>query len=183
VLRPLMPAQDALWISLAAGVAVLQGVRESSGLEADLRWPNDLLIGSKKFCGILTESQSRNASVEHAVVGIGINVNHAGFPLELRAVATSLRLAAGRELLREPVFAAVLRAFDREYKFLTTQGPERLIADLHRGSTWIRGKHVHVPEQGGYCGITCGLNPQGFLLVQTDSGVLTVMSGGVREVE
>jgi BirA family transcriptional regulator, biotin operon repressor / biotin---[acetyl-CoA-carboxylase] ligase len=183
VLRPNMRPHDALWISLAAGVAVHHAIKHVTGLDVDLRWPNDLLIGRKKFCGILTELQSRNTHVEHAIVGIGINVNHTSFPPDLRDIATSLGIAAGRELPREHILAAVLRAFDDEYKSLNHRGPEPLLTQLQQASTWIRGKHVHVPEQGGYTGVTCGLNAQGFLLVQTDTGVLTVMSGGVREVE
>ncbi len=187
VLRPQTTAQDALWLSLAAGAAVHVGVKEAAGVEADIRWPNDVLVGAKKFCGILTELQSDRDRVEFAVVGIGINVNHESFPSDLTDIATSLRIASGQELNRESVLVAVLRAFDAAYRPLRQSGVERPSGDLLQRlsvmSSWIRGKHVEVPEQGGYSGVTAGLDERGFLLVETETGLRTVMSGGVRSVE
>ncbi|MEO8725819.1 MAG: biotin--[acetyl-CoA-carboxylase] ligase [Acidobacteriaceae bacterium] len=186
VLRPAkMIAREALWLSLAAGAAVHDGVREATGISADLRWPNDLLVGSKKFCGILAEQQSEGEDVRFMVVGIGINVNHAEFPPELNEIATSLRIVAGREQDRIKVLELVLRAFDREYRRLLHpprgSAGEELLQRLPRISTWISGKQVHVPEQGGYDGVTAGLDQRGFLLVRTAQGMRTVLSGGVRE--
>ena len=186
VLRPAkMTAQDGLWLSLAAGAAVHEGVRVATGISADLRWPNDLLIGKKKFCGILIEQQSEGGDVRFAVVGIGINVNHPEFPPELQEIATSLRIAASREVERTEILIEVLRAFDREYRRLLhpLRGGvgEELLQRLPRISTWICGKQVHVHEEGGYSGITSGLDPRGFLLVETAQGTRTVLSGGVRE--
>jgi BirA family biotin operon repressor/biotin-[acetyl-CoA-carboxylase] ligase len=181
VLRPWMRTQDVLWISLAAGAAVYEGVRAATGLAGDIRWPNDLLIGRKKFCGILNEMHGGTA-----IVGIGINVNHALFPAEIEDIATSLRIESGIEQDRCDVLAAVLRAFDGEYRSLLSDIREgragaSLLERLPAMSSWIRGKQVQVPEQGGYTGVTAGLDARGFLLVETEQGVRTVMSGGVRE--
>ena len=185
VLRPVkMTAQDALWLSLAGGAAVHEGVREATGVIADIRWPNDLLIGSKKFCGLLTEQVTgKGRLVPFAVVGIGINVNHAKFPEDLAEIAISLRIASGREQNRIEVLGAVLRAFDGEYRKLRAEKNmgEDLLQRLPQMSTWVRGKKVQVPEQGGYVGVTAGLDAKGFLLVKTEQGMRTVLSGGVRE--
>ncbi len=113
LLRPALPPADVLWLSLMTGVAVHDAIRESTGLIADLRWPNDLLFGDKKFCGILAETQGKAV-----VIGIGINLNHAGFPPELAPIATSLRLATGADLDSATILAAILRSLDREYKAL-----------------------------------------------------------------
>ena len=85
LLRPRVAPADILWLSLAAGLAVREAVRQVTSLEADLRWPNDLLLGKKKFCGILTELNAEVTRVRHAVVGIGINVHQESFPGELGA--------------------------------------------------------------------------------------------------
>ncbi|HZD92715.1 MAG TPA: biotin--[acetyl-CoA-carboxylase] ligase, partial [Candidatus Sulfotelmatobacter sp.] len=83
LLRPPMAPAEALWLSLIAAVAVQDAVRESTGLGADIRWPNDLLIDDRKFAGILTEMSSEGNKVHHAVIGIGVNVNQQQFPMEL----------------------------------------------------------------------------------------------------
>ena len=90
VLRPQVAPADVLMLSLAAGLAVLQGVEQVTGLRADLRWPNDLLLGGKKFCGILIEMNAEATRVRYAVVGMGINVNQETFPPSI--AATSLRM-------------------------------------------------------------------------------------------
>jgi BirA family biotin operon repressor/biotin-[acetyl-CoA-carboxylase] ligase len=183
-LRPQIAPADALLLSLIAGIAAFEAVVETTGIRPDIRWPNDLLIGDKKFCGILTEMNAEVTRVRYAVVGIGINVNQSSFPSELDAIATSLHLAAGYSWSRVALAAALLKSFDSEYRHLIS----RDIADARRAiferfqqrSSYARGKRVHVNENGGYDGITAGLDDRGFLLVQAESGMRTVLSGDVR---
>ena len=85
-------------------------------MNADLKWPNDLLIDGKKVCGILTEMNAEATRVRYIVVGVGINVNQASFPKEL--AATSLRLVTGSEWSRVELVAALLKSLDREYRQL-----------------------------------------------------------------
>src|SRR5690242_9108024 len=118
LLSPPLSPGDALWLSLISGVAVQDAVREITGLQADIRWPNDLLINDKKFAGILTEMSSENIHVNHAVIGIGINVNQQLFPDDFRTTATSLRIESGKEWSRLELAAALIRALDREYRAL-----------------------------------------------------------------
>ena len=193
LLRPPMAPSDALWLSLIAGVAVQDAVRETTGLSADIRWPNDLLINDKKFAGILTEMSSEAAKVHHAVIGVGVNVNQSKFPEELKATASSLRLEGGREFSRVEVAAALIRAFDREYRALlrAISGPirtpalrfEPIMRRVESRSTYAHGKLVHVDEDGGYNGVTDGLDPSGFLRVRTDKGLRIVISGSVRPAQ
>ena len=93
-------------------------MREITGMTADIRWPNDLLLNDKKFAGILTEMSSEASKVHHAVIGVGVNVNQQNFPPELKDNATSLCLEGGREFSRLEVAAALIRALDREYRAL-----------------------------------------------------------------
>jgi BirA family transcriptional regulator, biotin operon repressor / biotin---[acetyl-CoA-carboxylase] ligase len=185
LLRPRIAPAEALWLSLAAGLAVHDAVERVTSLRADLRWPNDLLFGRRKFCGILSEMNAEVTRIRHMVIGIGINVLQPEFPPELRDVATSLHIETGREWPRQELLAALLEALDREVNALTAGGMERtaagILARLEQASSWIRGKRVYVEEQDGYAGVTEGLDGRGFLTVRTPDGMKTVYSGGVRE--
>lgn len=183
ILRPKLPPSDVLVLSLAAGLAVQSAIqRVDARAQADLKWPNDLLIDSKKACGILTEMNAEATRVRYIVVGIGINVNQASFPKEL--AATSLRLVTGSEWSRVEVAAALLKSLDREYRNLVENPGAR--ADILRrfaaNSSWVRGKKVRIEESGStFEGTTAGLDERGFLLVRSPNGLQTVLSGTVRE--
>jgi len=184
VLRPAMPPSDVLIFSLAAGLAVRGAVAEiAPQLEPDLKWPNDLLLGGKKFCGILTEMNAEATQVRHLVVGIGINVNQAKFPPELRAIATSLRIETGTEWSRVELCGALLKSLDREYRALISDAGARasILRRFEECSSSARGRKVSIVET---CleGLTEGLDGRGFLQVQTAQGLRTVLSGTVRLV-
>jgi BirA family biotin operon repressor/biotin-[acetyl-CoA-carboxylase] ligase len=184
LLRPTLSPGDALLLSLIAGLSVASAVEEVTGLKPDLRWPNDLMLGGKKFCGILTEMNAEVTRVRYAVVGIGINVNQWEFPPDLADIATSLRIATDREWSRVELTASLLQSLDREYRALNSGNIGSARADVFRrfeqASSYARGKHVTVDEDGGYEGVTAGLDERGFLLVQTLTGIRTVLSGSVR---
>jgi BirA family biotin operon repressor/biotin-[acetyl-CoA-carboxylase] ligase len=189
LLRPAatLTSADALWLSLATGLAVQRAILEATRLSADIRWPNDLLLGEKKFCGILTELSAESGRVRHAVIGMGININHTAFPQELHALATSLRMESGQAWPRSVILSALLRAMQAELSVLLTPGSTEpahvsILQRLRQHSTWIEGRRVHVDEAEGYTGVTAGLNAQGFLQVQTAIGLRTVLSGGVRSL-
>jgi len=188
VVRPQITPADALWLSLAAGLGVQEAIQNVTGLVADIRWPNDLLLNGRKFAGILTEMNAEATRVRYAVIGIGINVNHGSFPLELRGLATSLRLESDRIVLPQDLLVAILKTMHSEIESLMR--PERfpqatrgILTRIEANSTWIRGRRVSVDEAEGYTGVTAGLNGLGFLQVETKSGLRTVLSGGVREAK
>jgi len=189
IVRPSMALSEALWLSLATGLAAQSAIRTAVHLESDIRWPNDILIGTKKCGGILVETASypgTPAHLRYAVIGIGINVNHASFPSELSALATSLRIETGAASSRETLLSELLLALDAEIDLLEaelrgTSQRSSLLKRFTAASTWVEGKRVRVDEEGGYVGTTAGLDKRGFLLVSGDDGVLhTVLSGGVR---
>ncbi|MBX6360710.1 MAG: biotin--[acetyl-CoA-carboxylase] ligase [Acidobacterium ailaaui] len=181
LLRPQIPPAEVLWLSLAAGLAVREAVRQVTSLECDLRWPNDLLFGRRKFCGILTELNAEVTRIRHAVVGIGMNVQQEQFPPDLGDIATSLRIETGRSWPRQELLIALLQSLHREISGLSRESAPAIVRRLEAASSWVRGKHVRVEEGEGYWGVTEGLDPRGFLLVRTTEGVRTVYSGGVRE--
>jgi BirA family transcriptional regulator, biotin operon repressor / biotin---[acetyl-CoA-carboxylase] ligase len=187
LLRPRIAPADILWLSLAAGLAVHRAIQTVTSLQPDLRWPNDLLFGPRKFCGILTELNAEVTRVRHAVVGIGINVHQPKFPPELSPIATSLFIETGRNWPRQDLLLALLQSLDRELAALT--GPhadiqtaaQSIRTRLEQNSSWIRNKRVRVEEGEPFTGITEGLDSRGFLQVRTATGLRTVLSGGVRE--
>ena len=183
ILRPSLPPADVLVLSLAAGLAVQSAVQEiDSRVLADLKWPNDILIGGKKFCGILTEMSSEATRVRHIVVGIGINVNQKNFPGELANTATSLQLITGTEWSRVELCAALLKSLEREYRNLLEDSAAQaeILRRFEERSSSARGRRVRVEENGGFDGITDGLDSRGFLRVRTDQGLRTVYAGTIR---
>jgi len=187
--KPRLPLREALWISLATGLAMQSAIKAVTRLDIDIRWPNDLLLAhpvgpGKKLGGILVETAvepGEDALLRYAVIGIGLNINHESFPPELLTMATSLRIAAGEPQSRNALMIAILRALDLELTQLEAHQPD-LLDRFAAASTWVRGKRVQVLEQGGYTGITAGLDRNGYLLVDADDHTQrTVLSGGVRE--
>jgi len=184
LLRPKLAAADVILLSLAAGLAAVEAVHEVAGIWADLRWPNDVLLGGKKFCGILAEMSTGTEGVRFVVVGVGVNVNHAEFPAELAPIATSLGRELGQRVSRVELAAALLRALDHELAELSHDAAAargELLRRFEQHSSFCRDVEVTVEEDGGYSGTTRGLDELGFLRVETAEGMRTVRSGGVRK--
>lgn len=186
VLRPQLAPNDVLWLSLIAGLAVHAAIKETTTIALDLRWPNDIMLGDKKLGGILTELGTEGGRINHAVIGIGLNINQPQFPAELAALATSLRIETDREWPRNEVLNALLRALDREYRALLASPAATgdIIRRFEQASSYARGARVTVDDHGAaqFTGVTDGLDARGFLRVQTSDGMRTVMSGGVRKI-
>jgi BirA family transcriptional regulator, biotin operon repressor / biotin---[acetyl-CoA-carboxylase] ligase len=196
LLRPPLAPADALLLSLMTGLALSLSVEELTGIKPELRWPNDLLLRGKKFCGILCEMSAEPMQVNHAVIGIGMNVNHERFPTALRDLATSLHLETGQRWSRVEVVAALLKSLDREYRVLlgdvtgsggkarlTDQSRRKLLQRFEERSQYARDMQVQVEEEGGYSGVTAGLDERGYLIVRTAEGLRRVLSGGVRPLK
>jgi BirA family biotin operon repressor/biotin-[acetyl-CoA-carboxylase] ligase len=181
LVRPSLISDRALWLSLIAGMAVKSVIEQATALAADIRWPNDVLLHGKKCAGILVESVFAGDAMRYAVIGIGLNVNHESFPEPLSQTATSLRIETGHPQSREVLLTTLLRALEAELAAL--DAGDDVLERFTAASSWVRNKQVSVAEDEGYTGVTCGLNPQGFLLVNTRNGIRTVRSGGVRPCE
>jgi BirA family biotin operon repressor/biotin-[acetyl-CoA-carboxylase] ligase len=160
-------------LTLALGLATHTAIFEATGLVCDLRWPNDLMLADRKAAGILVQAGGRNA-----IVGIGINVNHSAFPEDVAALATSLRIEAGRVIPREDILLALLPATDA----IVAQNESAILASFTQLSSYASGRRVEVEQSDGIVtGITAGLNPDGYLIVRRDDGTDTlIVAGGVR---
>jgi len=182
LLRPAIPPMQASLMTLLAGLAVHDAVEEHCGLAVDIRWPNDLLAGGKKFCGILTEMHAEPDRVRFVIIGIGLNVNHSKFPDALSAIATSLRAETGKVISRLEIATKLLRQLDRYYNQFVAQGGAAMIARFEEVSSFARGKRVRIAAPGEtYTGVTAGLEPNGMLRVTRDGTGKTeaVISGDV----
>ena len=183
LLRPAVSPIVAPVITMVAGLAVRDAVEEETGIAADMRWPNDLLAGGKKFCGILTEMYAEPSQVRFVIVGIGINVNHAAMPAELARIATSLRMAAGKTVSRMQLVVRLLRHLNSYYNQFLSEGAQPILARFAEVSTYARGKRVRITTgTESYVGTTDGLEPNGLLRVRRDDGKNSVViSGDVSE--
>jgi BirA family biotin operon repressor/biotin-[acetyl-CoA-carboxylase] ligase len=181
LLRPLLPAIRLPLLPLAAGLAASAAIRAAAGLTADLRWPNDLLIGPRKVCGILVESKIEGGKAGYAVVGIGMNVHQREFAADLSTPATSLDLETGRRISRQGLLVSLLKSLEHEALALAdADAVATTLRRIEQASTWISGRRVEVHGPQACAGITAGLDKNGFLLVRTKAGVVTVQTGGIR---
>jgi BirA family biotin operon repressor/biotin-[acetyl-CoA-carboxylase] ligase len=184
LLRPSISPILAPLITMVAGLAVRDAVLEETGLAPDLRWPNDLLMAGKKFCGILTEMHAEPDRVRFVIVGIGVDVNHASMPAALSGIATSLRMVTGRTHSRLQILTRLLRNLETYYNRFVAEGSAPILARFTEVSSYARGKRVRITTGNEtYTGITDGLDPSGLLRVRRDDGRCeVVISGDVAEV-
>lgn len=187
LLRPQIPAARLALLPFAAGLAAAEAIRTvtsfapAPGLEIDLRWPNDLLIGPRKTGGILVEAGTSSEGLPHAVLGVGINVHQRAFPPDLATPATSLDLEANRHIARQALLLALLKSLQQEALTLANSDAVREIAArVEKSSTWVRDRRVEVHGPQACSGVTAGLDENGFLRVVTAEGLITVQTGGLR---
>jgi BirA family biotin operon repressor/biotin-[acetyl-CoA-carboxylase] ligase len=185
LLRPAISPQQAPLITLVAGLAARDAIVEQTGLVPDLRWPNDLLLGRRKFCGILIEMNAEQDRIHFLAAGIGMNVNHERVPEELSGIATSLRIETGRIHSRVEIVARLLRHLDSYYNRFLIEGAEAIVARFSEVSSFARGKRVRVATlTESYTGTTDGLEPGGLLRVRRDDGrTVPVISGTLTEAD
>ena len=160
-------------LTLALGIAAVEAIAQATGIQCDLRWPNDLMLDNRKAAGILVQLVNGLA-----IAGIGINVNHTAFPDDLHREAISLRQHAGREFAREDILFALFPAIDS----LIAEDPETVLRLFTHASSYVAGRRVTVDQPDrAITGTTAGLAPAGFLIVRQDDGTDTlILAGGVR---
>lgn len=166
VLRSELPVGRLPQIGLLAGVAACDTLREWQ--RATLKWPNDVLIGGRKVCGILAEIEG----TQTVILGIGMNVNaeESDFPEELRRKAGSLLLAGGRPLDRAHVIGRLLTHLETWYDTWTREGFAPIAAAWRERSGLI-GRMIHVAESGmEISGQVLGLGEDGSLRLRLASG-------------
>lgn len=168
LLRPSEPR--ALWprLSLAAGLAVAEALGDF-GVEGEIKWPNDVLVGGRKICGILVE-----AGYDFAIVGIGVNVATREFPGELEGLATSVAIERGGEVSRGELLGRILQALDGWSRELGAGFPGVIRRVRERCA--LSGKRVRLRVADGVMeGTVKGVGDGGELLVETSEGMRALL--------
>jgi BirA family biotin operon repressor/biotin-[acetyl-CoA-carboxylase] ligase len=179
ILRPPLDPARAAGLSIVAGVAVAAALEPMLGSRVQIKWPNDVQIDGRKVAGVLSESVVEGSRVRHTVVGIGVNVNHGvdQIPAELRARATSLRMATGGAHDRVGVLAAIVRALEPRYRAYAAGRSEALQAEFRERSGLI-GRAVRIAAGAqDFEGTVLDITPEGSLLVETPGGPRKVAAG------
>ncbi len=173
ILRPGITPPHAPLANLMASVAVATSIRELYGLKAAVKWPNDVLIGGKKVCGILAEMESGTSVVQFINVGIGINAN-TEVP-EFAETATSLKEALGRDISRQEFLRALLLEIDRRTESLTDMSMLEEWKDL--SATLNRDVRIAASD-GEIAGLAVDIDRTGALILrQTDGSLRKVVAG------
>ncbi|PYU86322.1 MAG: biotin--[acetyl-CoA-carboxylase] ligase [Acidobacteria bacterium] len=183
LLRPKLAPVQAPLLTMMAGLSAHSAVQALTGLEVDLKWPNDLLVRGRKLGGILTEMHAEPGQIRFVIVGIGLNVNQEKFPGELANLATSLRAETGKPQSRMELLVRLLHEFESDYNRFLREGVATVVARFESVSSYARGKRVRVTNgTESYVGTTAGLGPEGLLQVERDGGqLMTVIAGDVAE--
>lgn len=178
ILRPVLETDQIPTITLMAGASIVRAVKKVTGVNALMKWPNDVLIDGKKVSGVLTEIKAQPDRVDFIVLGIGINVNTSG--KKLPPEGTSLTAASGKEVDRLELLRALLVEIERHYKKIRDKGFVS-IRDEYKSLSSVLGKKVKVQEhQRTLEGTAVDVDEKGALIVKDRSGGLKrVFSGDV----
>ena len=172
------PAGSGLYVSIVLTAKPIPVVMLALGLATrhaigcgDIRWPNDVLLNGKKCAGVLAQLED-----DKIIAGIGINVSQTVFPDDLETPATSL-LLEGVTVSREDLLVRLVVLVDRYIGL----GSDDILQQFTNASSYVFGKRVRM--ESGAAGVTCGLDPAGFLRVREDNGTeTTILAGGVRPI-
>ena len=181
VLFPKAPPSLAPLFTLATAVAMHNAIERYTGLDIDIKWPNDLLVGRQKFCGILSEIQAEVDLVKTMIVGVGVNANHEHFPEDIAHRATSLRIASGRIQSRIEILLEFFEEFENIYMDFERKGTAGIIDKWTRFSSFANGRKIEIHDGvRKIAGVTRGLNPLGALRIEQKRGdIEEVYSGDV----
>lgn len=179
LLRPQISIDKAGLLTFFASVAVARAIERQIDTPIECKWPNDLLLHGKKFCGILLENSFQQSELAYAVIGIGLNVNQANYLPEVALRATSLAREAGSPLDRKEVFQNILRELDRLYAGVQ-KGEWSVVVDEWTRRCSMFGKSVTVQEHDSFLsGTALRLHHDGGLILETKQGTRTVYAGDV----
>lgn len=181
LLRPEISPYYVAGITLASGLAVCKAIREFTGCNAKIKWPNDVICGNKKICGILTEMTAEADKINYVVVGIGINVNTTDFPVDIENKATSLYIETGEEIPRAKLLQKVLAQFENYIEmFLDDSQTDAMLSEYVELCATIDRTVSTVRNNTKITGKAIGIGKSGELKVRLPDGqVISVTSGEV----
>ena len=181
LLRPDIAPVHASRLTIVAALATTRAIEEVTGLSAEIKWPNDIVINKRKVCGILTEMSADMDRIEYVVIGIGVNVNMTHFEEELSDRATSLRIECNKEISRLQIIVKMLSCFEYYYEqFIETEDLSAMLSD-YNDRLVNRGREVRIVErQKEWKAVALEMDRDGELVVQLPDGTTKkVISGEV----
>jgi BirA family biotin operon repressor/biotin-[acetyl-CoA-carboxylase] ligase len=185
LLRPDLRPQETTRLTVCAATALWRAIQSVSGISAEIKWPNDILVRGRKLVGILTELSAELDRVRHVILGVGVNVNQttSDFPPEIRKQATSLKIETGRQISRAELATAILRELDTDYARVCN-GDFPALADDWESLCATLGRRI-VVRQGNHSVAGCAesLDDDGALLLRTEHGRVERILGGDVTIE
>jgi BirA family biotin operon repressor/biotin-[acetyl-CoA-carboxylase] ligase len=180
VLRPRIPPLEVPRLTLVAGLAVAEAIRDLGTFAPRIKWPNDVLLDGRKVAGILTELEAEADRVRFVIVGIGVNLNAArnDFPPDLRAKATSLALASGAPVDRAAFTGRLLTRLDAAYATFL-EGGFAALRHRYEEMHGLAGVAVKIDGAPPVTGTVRGVDDDGALLVESGGAIRRVVSGEV----
>jgi BirA family transcriptional regulator, biotin operon repressor / biotin---[acetyl-CoA-carboxylase] ligase len=180
LLRPDLRPPEATQLTVASATALCRAIQSETGLNSEIKWPNDILVGGRKVAGILTELNAEPDRVKHIILGIGVDVNlsAAELPADLRKQTTSLKIEAGRAFSRADLATAILQELDKDYERVCA-GHFAAVADEWEAHCQTIGREVTIQiGDRRVQGRAESLGENGELLLRTEHGHLERISGG-----
>lgn len=182
ILKPDFLPDKASMLTLVMALSVAGAITETTGLEAGIKWPNDIVVNKKKVCGILTEMNVEHDYIQYVVIGVGINVNNAEsgeFNEEIRQTATSLKIEMGGAVNRAALIERILVHFERNYDtFVRTLDMSGLMETYDEHLLNLNTEVKVLDPKGEYMGIARGINETGELLVEKEDGTVVEVYAG-----
>lgn len=184
VVRPQFAPDKASMITLVTALSVAQAIEEVTGLPAEIKWPNDIVVHRKKVCGILTEMSMTPEmdEIQFVVAGVGVNTNHDSpedFPEEIRETATSLKIESGRQIDRAGLLERILARFEENYDAFVRIGDLSGLREAYQAHLINMDAQVLVLDPAGeYKGIARGISKTGELIVERDNGEQVLVYAG-----
>jgi BirA family biotin operon repressor/biotin-[acetyl-CoA-carboxylase] ligase len=179
LLEPKIAEERAPMLSLVMGLAVRDALRELTGCEVRIKWPNDAVISGKKICGILTEMILNGSDEPYVIVGTGINNGIAEFGDGLKDRATSILLETGKAAERDAVLEKVLNHFLEDYRLFLKDGNLESMKDRYNRALVSRGKDVIIMDRNGnYTARSEGIDASGALIIEKEDGTKEAITSG-----
>ncbi len=186
VLRPKLRPERLGLVTTALGVACADAIQELCGVEATIKWPNDVRISGRKVAGILVETELSGTSVDVVIAGMGINVAWGPdeIPIELRDTTTSLAIEMGERghPSRATLLAEVVKAFELRYRSLPADADNLVTAATARSDVLGRDVTVALATDETVSGTALRLSPAGELELQTEGGLRVLSVGEIARL-
>lgn len=179
ILYPDLSPESGMLITMTFSISVVQAIKDITGLNTEIKWPNDLLLRKKKVCGILTEIDSDLHKINYAIGGIGINVNNK-IDEELKRTAFSLKQEIGSEVSRIKILRSILKNLDINYNKLKNKDFDYIKKTWLSFTKLIDRKIQITDEKIVIDGVVKDIDDNGYLILETESGEIRIVSGDIE---